>query len=468
MFMFLPLALATYYLVPFRFRSLVILAFSYSFYAWWRLDYLMLLVLVTVWTYAFGKRIYENPDPVRKRRLLIISLMGPLAALAYFKYFNFFVDSLSVFLNEGKNFSALYANIILPIGISFYVFQAVSYLVDIYRNDAAPSRNFVDFAAFKALFPQLVAGPVLRYKDLANQFIAREHSFLLFSEGCVRFFTGLAKKVLIADSVAPIADAIFAKADPTFVEAWLGAIAYSTQLYFDFSGYSSMAVGLGMMMGFRFIENFQFPYISRSITEFWRRWHLSLSAWLRDYLYIPLGGSRKGPRRTYVNLFVTMVLGGLWHGANWTFVLWGIWHGGLLVVERLLGVTQTTRRPPVAMFTTLILVMLGWVMFRATDVSAAIDMYRGLVGLNGFEMQADIAWQVKNFALVCLALGIVAAFTEPYVGNILTLNVPRDRGVFQRTMRYGSVASVIVCTLGLVSMLKLSADNDSPFLYFQF
>lgn len=465
---FLPLALSFYYIVPFKYKSIVILIFSYIFYGWWRIDYLLLLFIVTVWSFIFGNFIFAEADRNRKKRLLTIAIIGPLLVLGYFKYCNFFIDSLATVFNSGEPFSPLIGKIILPIGVSFYVFQAISYLIDIYREDAPPARSFFDFAAFKALFPQLVAGPVLRYKDLAHQFLYRKHSLDLFSEGCLRFFSGLAKKVLIADSVAPIADAIFDKADPTFAEAWLGAAAYTIQLYFDFSGYSSMAIGLGLMMGFRFIENFEYPYISRSITEFWRRWHLSLSAWLRDYLYIPLGGNRLGAVRTYFNLFITMVLGGLWHGANWTFVLWGIWHGGLLAAERLSGVKPNDRRPLGALFLTLLLVVIGWVMFRAENISSGIAIYAGMLGFNGFAIQPDIAWQVRNSALFCLAVGWLLVFIEPRLGKVQNLAFTGKAGLLSPRLVSASMASIAFCALGFLSILKLTADNDSPFLYFQF
>ncbi len=252
-----------------------------------------------------------------------MGVTGNLGALAYFKYWNFGVDNVNAVLGAAGHEPLSVGTVLLPIGISFYTFQAISYLVDVYRRDAPPERSVVSFAAFIALFPQLIAGPVLRYKDLVDQFQEREHSLRRFSEGARRFFVGLSMKVLVADVAAPLADAVFAAPAPSLTEAWLGTLAYTIQLFFDFAGYSSMAIGIGLMIGFRFIENFDQPYISGSITEFWRRWHISLSSWLRDYLYIPLGGNRKGEARTYVNLGLTMVLGGLWHGASWNFLLGG-------------------------------------------------------------------------------------------------------------------------------------------------
>jgi alginate O-acetyltransferase complex protein AlgI len=245
-----------------------------------------------------------------------------------------------------------------------------------------------------ALFPQLVAGPIIRYKDLYRQLRKRPHTFAGFSEGGARFMIGFCKKVLIADLVAPIANAAFGLASPTAADAWLGALAYTVQIYFDFSGYSDMAVGLGLMMGFRFPENFRSPYLSRSITEFWRRWHISLSTWLRDYLYIPLGGNRRGPGRTLVNLLVVMVLGGLWHGAAWTFILWGAWHGLLLAIERRRRLPEPEGPRLVATAATMAAVIVGWVLFRSASVQAALAMYAGMIGLHGLGVSDALRWQL--------------------------------------------------------------------------
>ena len=292
--LFLPLFLAIYYIVPWRFKSLVILLGSYAFYAWWRVDFVLLFGVVTFFSYFVSLKIVAANNDKLKKRWLTVGIVGDLGVLGYFKYANFGVDSLNTALISAGFEPFSIAHVILPIGISFYIFQAVSYLIDIYRGDADLADDFLDFAAFIALFPQLIAGPVLRYKDIAHQFHGRTHTWSKFNEGAVRFSMGFCKKVLIADTIAPVADMMFAVADPSFAESWLGILAYAAQLYFDFSGYSDMAVGLGLMMGFRFMENFNHPYISRSITEFWRRWHISLSSWLKDYLYVPLGGNRKG------------------------------------------------------------------------------------------------------------------------------------------------------------------------------
>ena len=465
---FLPLFLAIYYMTPFRWRSLVILLGSYVFYAWWRVDFVLLFGVVTLFNYMTSRAMVKASAEQQRKRWLIIGVAGNLAVLGYFKYFNFGVDSLNAAF-EAAGWAPLEAwSVILPIGISFYIFQAISYQVDVYRGDAHVARNFLDFAAFIALFPQLIAGPVLRYKDLEDQFIEREHSLSKFNEGAIRFIIGFCKKVLIADSVAPLADLMFAQPDPTFAEAWLGILAYTAQLYFDFSGYSDMAIGLGLMMGFRFIENFNHPYISRSITEFWRRWHISLSTWLRDYLYIPLGGNRKGKRRTYINLLLTMVLGGLWHGANWTFVLWGAWHGAILAAERLLGGKKECPWPHlIAWPMTFLFVMIGWVVFRAPDVATAFGMYRGMLGMNGFGMTAEVNWAMTPFDLAMLVIAYVIIFASP---QLIKRRNPDQRETLMPTWasRISTPLQVGVIVLFLLGVGKMIAQSFSPFLYFQF
>jgi alginate O-acetyltransferase complex protein AlgI len=468
LFAFLPAFLGVYYLTPVRWRNLVIVIGSYLFYGWWRLDFLALLIATTLWNYVLGLRIVDNRESNRTvaKRWLILAIAGNLSVLLYFKYSNFFARSFSDAFLGGAAVSPLLGSVILPIGVSFFVFQAISYVTDLYRGDAQHADNLIDFAAFKALFPQLVAGPVLRYKDLEDQFANRTHTFDKFGEGATRFLQGLARKVLIADTVAPVADLFFSAPHPTAAESWLGALAYAIQLYFDFSGYSSMAVGLGLMMGFRFIENFRFPYISRSITEFWRRWHISLSAWLRDYLYIPLGGNRKGTLRTYLNLFMTMFLGGVWHGANWTFILWGAWHGAILALERALGIGANDRRPAWASVLTMLIVLIGWVQFRAPNVGAAFEMYRGMLGLNGLAMRDIYAWQVPGISLLAIVAGIVICALEPWFasGKAAEQTASAVNAMAPRLAALSFTASV----LGVIAIAKLIADSDSPFLYFQF
>ncbi len=453
LFAFLPLFLACYYLTPWRAKSILILVFSYAFYAWWRPDFLGLLVGVTVVSYGFALAISATLDEVKRYRLLTIGVGLNLLALAYFKYANFGIDSLNVVLARMGFNVVEFTHVLLPIGLSFYIFHAISYLVDIYRREAPPARNLIDFAAFIALFPHLVAGPVLRYHLLAEQFRNRTHSFDRFSRGCVIFMIGFCKKVLIADTVAPLADAAFSAPIPTFSDAWLGAIAYTVQLFFDFSGYTDMAIGLALMIGFVFPENFNDPYISRSITEFWKRWHMSLSNWLREYLYIALGGNRKGVVRTYVNLFLTMLLGGLWHGANWTFVLWGAWHGGILVLERYWEQRYGKPLLPswLRVIKTMLLVIIGWVLFRAADVAGAGRMFQGMLGWNGIAFSPSLEWQVTPDRMAILFLGIGIIYAMPWLKR-----------------KSNSFIRYLLLPLFLWAVATLSSQSFTPFLYFQF
>lgn len=453
LFLFLPVFLGVYYLTPFRWKSLVILVGSYIFYAWWRVDFLLLFAGVTLVTHMIALRVESSARALSARRWMQLGVVLNLLTLGLFKYFNFGIDSLNAVLEQSGLNTVEALRFILPIGISFHIFQCISFLIDVYRNDAPPAPRFLDFAAFTSLFPQLIAGPVLRYKDLAGQFTQRTHSFDLFSRGAYRFMGGFAKKVLIADTLAPTVDQIFALENPTMAESWLGAVAYALQLYFDFSGYSDMAIGLGLMMGFRFMENFDQPYISRSITEFWRRWHISLSLWLKDYLYIPLGGNRHGRARTYINLMLTMVLGGFWHGANWTFLLWGAWHGMWLALEKA-GLRTG------AMIGTGVIVLVGWVMFRAESVAHALDFYAGMIGVNGFAMTDRMTWQLGGLTMSTLVAGLGIIWLGPWV--------ERRIGLRARDMAALPLAQVMAVLLFILAVMKLSYQSYSPFLYFQF
>ncbi len=468
LFLFLPLFLAVYYLTPDRdrLRNYVVLIGSYLFYAWWRIDFLFLFAAVTIWNYFVGMAIARHKGTARAKHWLIAGVALDLATLAYFKYANFGVASFNGMLGGIGMEPLVFAHVILPIGISFYIFESISYIADVYRGDTQATRHPVDFATFIALFPHLIAGPVFRYKDLAGQFEKREHSLAKFGEGAQRFMQGFVKKVFIADSIAPMVSQAFSLAHPTTSDAWLGAMAYTAQLYFDFSGYSDMAIGLGLMMGFRFVENFNQPYVSQSITEFWRRWHMSLSAWLRDYLYIALGGNRGGTLRTYRNLFLTMLLGGLWHGANWTFVIWGAWHGAILCVERVLGVKpKATGFHPLRWALTFGFVVLGWVMFRAENVPAAMKLYAAMFRFDGAGLSDVYASAITSLQLVTLLLAVVLAATTG------AMALRSDHGKARRPplrARGYVLAQWLIWPLFLLSILKLSAQSYSPFLYFQF
>ncbi|MGO4853005.1 MBOAT family O-acyltransferase [Phaeovulum sp. W22_SRMD_FR3] len=456
-FLFLPVFLAIYYVTPWRGKSYVILAASYLFYGWWRYEYLLLIFAMSTLSFYTAKIAHHGSTRRMRLGAMWFGIGCDLGALLYFKYCNFFVDNVNGILTFSGSEHWDVARVLLPIGISFHTFQSISYVIDVYRGDAPPARRLVDFLAFGALFPQLIAGPVLRYKDLADQFVSRTHSPELVTRGVYRFLLGLAMKVLVADTLAPLADRIFALPAPTLWESWLGALAYSFQLFFDFAGYSGMAIGLGLMMGFHFIENFDRPYISRSITEFWQRWHISLSTWLRDYLYIPLGGNRHGKVRTYVNLMLTMLLGGFWHGANWTFLLWGAWHGGLMAFERALGAKGRKSIWPaaVALPLTFCLVVIGWVMFRASSVSAAFSMYAGMIGLNGIAITPEIGWQIQRSEILVLVLAMGLCLLP--------------RGLKLADIRiHPALQSLTYSLLFIVTLSRMVAQSFSPFLYFQF
>ncbi|ULH17483.1 MBOAT family protein (plasmid) [Deinococcus sp. KNUC1210] len=464
LFLFLPVFLIVYYLLPTSWRSGWILTGSYALYAWWRVDFLWLLIAITLAAYWFGVQLGRQPDGPRRRGLLTASIVINLGALGYFKYANFGIESFNALTQTFGFHPFAWTKILLPIGLSFFIFHAISYVVDVYRREEPPTHKLLDFAAFIALFPHLIAGPVLKYNLLADQFRSRTHTLEKFSYGATRFMTGFAKKVLIADTIAPLVTASFAQTSPTLADSWLGALAYTLQLYFDFSGYSDMAIGLAAMMGFTFPENFNHPYISRSITEFWRRWHMSLSSWLREYLYISLGGNRKGRGRTYLNLWLTMVLGGLWHGANWTFVLWGMWHGSILVVERRMKEAKLWKPGPAWLTIpgTLLLVMLGWVMFRADSLPDALHMYRGMLGLNGVGLSDTLAWQIRGSELATMLIAAVLVYAAPLWGSRV--------GNVGRLLRPGlaTAATVALLPLFVLAIMKLSAQSYTPFLYFQF
>jgi alginate O-acetyltransferase complex protein AlgI len=460
LFLFLPLFLGLYYLLPARARLAWILVASWAFYGWWRLDFLALLVAVTTWSYLAGLWIGRHRGSWRSRAVLALAITADLAVLGYFKYFNFGLESLNALLASVGVRTLTAWKVVLPVGISFYLFHAISYLVDVHRGDAPVAADFLELTVYMALFPQLVAGPIIRYKDLSPQLRQRTHSFAGFSEAAARFMIGFCKKVLIADLVAPIANAGFGLGAPTAADAWLSALAYTAQIYFDFSGYSDMAIGLGLMMGFRFPENFRTPYLSRSITEFWRRWHISLSTWLRDYLYIPLGGNRRGSGRTLANLMVVMVLGGLWHGAAWTFVLWGAWHGLFLALERRRRRTlEAEGRRPAAVAATMAVVIVGWVLFRSTSLRQALGMVAGMIGLHGLRLSGAFRWQLGGLELVVLALALLGVYVGPWLAR---------RAAWRGTWEPALAGRLAVIPLFLLALLRTAAESFSPFLYFQF
>jgi alginate O-acetyltransferase complex protein AlgI len=468
LFFFLPVCLAGYAVVGKRLRNAWLLLMSLLFYTWGGGALVTLLLASTVLHYAAGLLVasgHRTGNPRRVRAGVIGSVTVSLAMLGYFKYANFVVaqiNSLGAHLGWGD---IAWTSVVLPIGISFFTFQSMSYTLDLARNRVEPMRNLLDFALFVALFPQLIAGPIVRYHEIADQLEHRRVGVDRFAEGALRFVHGLAKKVLIADAVAPIADAAFGAggANLSAAAAWIGVIAYTVQIYFDFSGYSDMAIGLGRLFGFEFPENFRRPYSAVSITDFWRRWHITLSNWFRDYLYIPLGGSRAGPGRTYLNLWIVFLLVGFWHGANWTFVVWGAYHGALLASERLFGqrpVDPAVAWAPLRRAVILLAVMVGWVVFRAPDIGAAVSYLGAMVG-SGTAPIDPFAGVFDIHGVIALTVGC-ASFLLPgsFVGGIA---ITRLRGATGWTLRFAELFIAFPYTLVLVA-----TGTFSPFLYYQF
>lgn len=460
-FYFLPLVLAGYYALPARSRCRNgwLLVTSYVFYGWWNPWFVLLMLFITAVNYACGRFITRPGATDRDRsRTVTITIVVSLGLLCFFKYWVFFQTNLNYVLGWfGKEGRPVW-HVALPIGISFYVFHALSYALDVYRGTAPVARSFSDFACYIALFPQSIAGPIIRYNTVAHDLRDRVHTLTRFASGVTLFMLGFAKKVLLANPIGTVADAAFGAQSLTASAAWFGVLAYACQIYFDFCGYSDMAVGLGRMFGFQFMKNFDSPYRAESITDFWRRWHISLSTFLRDYLYIPLGGNRRGAMRTYVNVAVVMLFGGLWHGANWTFVVWGAYHGTLLITERRAGRKPAYQKLPqlLRIGFTFVLVLGSWVWFRAESLSAALTYFAAMCGRgSATESAALLAAQLYSpgkLALVAVALLVLCA---PFQAHDWSKHVTWP-------------TALLVPPVFAVALLAMFSQAAHPFLYFQF
>jgi len=456
LFYFLPLFLALYYLLPWK--NTVLLLASLLFYAWGEPRFVPLLMASSLLNYSIGYLLAQR----RERWLLTAGITANLGLLCYYKYLGFFTVSLNAVL--GSHWPV--PQIMLPLGISFFTFQGISYLIDVFRGTVSAQSSFWTFFMYKAMFPQLIAGPIVRYQQIAGDLQQRVLSNERLWRGLRQFRLGLAQKVLIANTVAVAADGLFnaAPAQLTPGAAWLGIICYSLLILYDFAGYSNMAIGLGHMIGFSYPPNFDRPYSSRSITEFWRRWHISLSSWFRDYLYIPLGGNRGPAWRTYANLALVFLLCGLWHGAAWTFIVWGAWHGLLLVIERAGFGSVLARLPsPLAQAYTLLAVMIGWVFFRANDLPHALHYLQAMTGLNSAATPLH-AWQmdVAPVQWVAIAIGSVFALWRAPPATL--------RSAWPPALRLLSAPlQALACVLGLTACaVSLAAGTYNPFIYFHF
>ncbi len=456
LFYYLPVTLLLYYAMPRRGKHLVLALLSYLFYGWANPLFVVLLLTSTTIDFICGLVIARR----RSRRLaLVVSVCSNLLLLGFFKYFNFASDNINALaelLDASWLRLDLALRVTLPLGISFYTFQSMSYTIDVYRGRVAPLRNFIDFACYVSMFPQLVAGPIIRFSEVADQLLERDHTVAKFARGVSFLSVGLAKKILLANPCGQVADLVFDAANVTALDAWFGVTAYAFQIYFDFSAYSDMAIGLGLMLGFVFPKNFDSPYRAQSITEFWHRWHISLSSWLRDYLYIPLGGNRRGPVRTYVNLAIVMLLGGLWHGAAWNFVVWGGLHGLLLAYERSRR-SQPSRLPDaLRVATTFGIVLVTWVFFRADDLPSAMTYLGSMVGAVEPTPAARLLGGVLYQPYYVMTFGAAA---------IVTWAAPQTWDWTRQLTPVRAAGTVLLLT---ASVAVLATQAYNPFIYFIF
>ena len=471
LFVFLPIVLAIYFICPKRFRNLVLLISSLIFYAWGEIKYLLVMLVTILVNYILAlvcAACKERKQERGARAAVIGTVIFSIGMLAFFKYSNFFLENINHTIGQMGGFRLSLLNIALPLGISFYTFQTLSYTIDVYRGEVKPQKNILTLATYVCLFPQLIAGPIVRYQTVAGELEHRQESTEQFGEGIRRFITGLGKKVLLANTAGSVFEMIQAMGDSqiTVGLCWMASIAYSFQIYFDFSGYSDMAIGLGKMFGFQFLENFNYPYISRNITEFWRRWHISLSSWFRDYIYIPLGGSRKGKARTYCNLLIVWLLTGFWHGAAWNFVIWGLYFYVILMLEKTVLLKVCDKIPSVFQHLySLFLINLSWVIFAHDSIGELGLVLKRMFGFGGIAIwSSGTTYYVLSYLVVFL---IMALASTPLLSKLI------DSGKKKMPERAGKILGITAEVIGLVFVFilatsSLASDAFNPFLYFRF
>ncbi|AIQ32635.1 hypothetical protein P40081_34470 [Paenibacillus sp. FSL P4-0081] len=463
LFCFLPALLLIYYLLKESYRNGLLLIASLAFYAWGEPKFVFVIILSILINYGFGLLIYlsKKKGHLLSKITMLIGVAANCGLLFYFKYFDFFISGF----NSISGLEIPLRNIILPIGISFFTFQGLSYVIDLYLNKVDVQKNILKFALFKAFFPQLIAGPIVRYVDVHDQIDSRVTTIDDFAYGVRRFVMGLGKKVIIANTLGQVADNIFSlPADQnTSAIAWVGAICYTFQIYFDFSGYSDMAIGLARMFGFKFKENFDFPYISKSVTEFWRRWHISLSSWFKDYLYIPLGGNRKG--NVYLNLLIVFIVTGLWHGAAWNFIIWGLWHGIFLIIERVLkkkGINIHSFKIISWCYTSFI-VVIGWVIFRANNLTYAVDYIKVMFGIiKPNQVGFSVGYYLSPMVITTIIIACIASVP-------ITKYVRVSIGEYESHSTFSQVVqNLYVALLLILCIMFLATSTYNPFIYFRF
>lgn len=455
---YLPLVLLGYYICPKKGRNLFLLIVSLVFYAWGEPKYVFLMIFSILVNYIFGRLMDKNRGRQKRLKLmLVLSVVIDIGLLSVFKYTDFVITNINAIF--GSSFDLL--NIALPIGISFYTFQAMSYTIDVYRNDVRVQKNLIDFGMYITMFPQLIAGPIVRYADVQDQLAERSVTTADFSEGVMRFVVGLGKKVLLANQMGAVWSDIYALGgDVSALMAWTGAIAYTFQIYFDFSGYSDMAIGLGRMFGFKFPENFRYPYQSVSITDFWRRWHITLSTWFKEYLYIPLGGNRRGLARQALNLLIVWSLTGFWHGAGWNFVMWGLYYFVILFIEKLFLLKALDKLPKFFRHVyALVLIIIGWVIFASDDVSVLLPYLGSMFGANGAIGGMDVYTLLTKAVLLIICC--IASTELPKKLFLSAAGAMNEKAAF-------TLKSVLMIALLALSMILLIGDSYNPFLYFRF
>ena len=455
---YLPLVLLGYYICPKKGRNLFLLIVSLVFYAWGEPKYVFLMIFSILVNYIFGRLMDKHRENKKRLKLmLVLSVVIDIGLLSVFKYTDFIITNVNAIF--GANFDLL--NIALPIGISFYTFQAMSYTIDVYRNDVRVQKNLIDFGMYITMFPQLIAGPIVRYADVQDQLAERSVTTADFFEGVMRFVVGLGKKVLLANQMGAVWSDIYALGgDVSALMAWTGAIAYTFQIYFDFSGYSDMAIGLGRMFGFKFPENFRYPYQSVSITDFWRRWHITLSTWFKEYLYIPLGGNRRGLARQALNLLIVWSLIGFWHGAGWNFVMWGLYYFVILFIEKLFLLKALDKLPKFFRHVyALLLIIIGWVIFASDDVSVLLPYLGSMFGANGAVGGMDVYTLLTKAVLLIICC--IASTELPKKLFLSAAGAMNEKAAF-------TLKSVLTIALLALSMILLIGDSYNPFLYFRF
>ena len=458
LYYFLPLVLLVYLIAPKKLKNTVLFVSSLVFYGWGEPIYVFLMIATVALGYVFGLLIEKYREKPISKLFLVLSVVFPLLSLGYFKYADFFISNF----NRLTGLSVPLLKLVLPIGISFYTFQILSYTVDVYRGVVSAQKNPINLATYVALFPQLIAGPIVRYADIEAQLTERQHSFDKVSEGIKRFIIGLSKKILIANTLGELCEVFMASNGLSVAFHWLFAFSYMLQIYFDFSGYSDMAIGLGKLIGFDFMENFRYPFISSSITEFWRRWHISLGSWFRDYLYIPLGGNRVNKGRMFFNIFVVWFLTGFWHGAEWNFIIWGLYFGVLLTLEKFFFLDRIKKHRVMSHIYVLFFIAISFVIFSADSLTGAFKLVGGMFGAGDIPLVCpEWLYNIKNYGLVL----VIASFCAT--------EAPKKVKTFIDAKFKNRVVSDIVQIIALVLLLLIStaylADGSfNPFLYFRF